>query len=184
MKYSLIALSALMLLQPAAAIHANSVETRDSWSCDASRGIDISFTPAPEHRQLLVRFPTIALSVVPPAHGNPDGYSNVGCSPTVGFLDFANQRRFAIANVTWRADNGVNLTRGQELYRLTAKVEYMIERWMGTTPVKYPIVKDLSSAVMLDMEVDPKLGNDGLQGKFEYTAENPTRVVRTPSLAI
>ncbi|KAK7993228.1 hypothetical protein PG989_006609 [Apiospora arundinis] len=167
----------LVALRPTDAIHANSVETTDSWSCDASRGIDVNFTPAPEHHQLLVRFPTIALTVMPPAHGNPGGYSDVGCSATVGFLDFSSQRRFAIANVTWRADNGIGLAKGQELYRLDAKVEYRIERFTGTYPIKYPIVKDLSTATMLDMDnIDPKLGAEGYQGVFEYTAQNPDRV--------
>ncbi|KAK7959902.1 uncharacterized protein PG986_004756 [Apiospora aurea] len=173
---SLPTLSALLpLLRPATAIHANSVES-DSWSCDASRGIDISFTPAPEHHQILVSFPTIALTVQPPAHGYPGGASNVGCSALVGFVDFAPQRRFAVANATWRADNGVDLPADAELYRLTAKVEYRIERDMGTFPRKYPIVKDLSSAVLLDLDLDPKLSDEARQGKFEYFAENPNRV--------
>ncbi|KAK6858898.1 hypothetical protein PG995_004751 [Apiospora arundinis] len=167
----------LVALRPTDAIHANSVETTDSWSCDASRGIDVNFTPAPEHRQLLVRFPTIALTVMPPAHGNPGGYSNVGCSATVGFVDFSSQRRFAIANVTWRADGGISLAKGEVLYTLDAKVEYRIERFTGTYPIKYPIVKDLSTATMLDMDnIDPKLGDEGYQGVFEYTAQNPKRV--------
>ncbi|KAK8116494.1 uncharacterized protein PG998_004775 [Apiospora kogelbergensis] len=150
MKYPFLSLSALTLLcRSGDAIHSDTVESGNSWTCDASRGIDISFTPAPEHHQILVSFPTIYMGVMPPAHGYPGGESNVGCSATVGFVDFASQRRFAIANVTWRADNGLDLPKGADLYRLNAQVEYRIERSMGTTPIKYPIIKDLSLATMV-----------------------------------
>ncbi|KAI1373892.1 hypothetical protein F4677DRAFT_461752 [Hypoxylon crocopeplum] len=169
-------LSIAVLSCAANAIHSVSVVSETPYDCDAVGGVDVAFTPKEDG--IRANFPTIWLSEVSPAHGYPGGYSLVGCGATVEFEDFPNGR-FAIANVTWSIKN-LNLTKGDNLYSLRSKVDLIIEHLTNYSPIRYPIVKDKSSAVLIDLDINPGLATtEDYQGEFKLTKENPNPVWST-----
>ncbi|XXG95049.1 Putative flavin carrier protein 3 [Hypoxylon texense] len=171
-----ILLSTTALYSVASAIHAVSVVSNTPYDCDAVRGVDIYF--APDENTIHANFPTVALTVIPPAHGFPNGDSSAVCDATVDFEDFLPSRRLAIANVTWSTGN-LNLSKTEVLSSLRSKVKLNIEHQTNYYPIKYPIVKDLSSATLVDLDVNPGLAGksyEGYHGDFNFTADNPSLV--------
>ncbi|KAI2619888.1 hypothetical protein GGR54DRAFT_601732 [Hypoxylon sp. NC1633] len=159
------------------AIHSVSVVSETPYDCDAVRGVDVYFTPNDDG--IHANFPTVHLSVMPPAHGYPGGYSQVGCGATVEFEDFPGGVRFSIANVTWNVQN-LSLTKGDNLYSLRSKVDLIIEHLTNYSPIKYPLVKDKSSATLIDLDVNPALATtEDYQGEYILTKENPNQVWST-----
>ncbi|KAI0199816.1 hypothetical protein F4808DRAFT_461471 [Astrocystis sublimbata] len=153
------------------AVHPRTIVSENAYTCNPSNGIDISFTDSGrEGSKIIADFPTIRMAVIGPAHGFPGGDSHVGCGGTVEWEDWAPYVRFAIANVTWRA-NDLNLTDKADFFSLSARVDMDVVHMENTTPVRYPLTSDKSSAAMLDVEINPKL--DEFQGKYEVTAKNP-----------
>lgn len=134
------------LSRVANAIHAVSVVSRTPYDCDAVRGVDVYF--APDENTIHANFPTVALSVIPPAHGFPNGDSVALCDATVDFEDFLPGRRFAISNVTWSTGH-LNLSGTEVLNSLSSKVKLSVEHQTHYYPVRYPIVKDLSLATLV-----------------------------------
>ncbi|KAL7629192.1 hypothetical protein AAE478_000712 [Parahypoxylon ruwenzoriense] len=155
------------------AIHSVSVRSNTPYDCNAVSGVDASFSP--DEHSIHVDFPTISLTPSPPAHGYPGGDSYAGCDATVEFEDFPTQVRFGISNVTWY--NGrLNLSENDFFYSLTSRVNLTIEHEQNFTPIKYPIIKDSSSANLLDLNIDPGIGNKSYEGEFKYMAENPNLI--------
>lgn len=119
------------------------------YDCDAVRGVDIYFSP--DENTIHVNYPTVELTVIPPAHGYPSDGSIAVCGATVDFEDFSPARRFAVQNVTW-STGYLNLSKNEVLNSLSAKlvlsVEHM-ENWTSDKYPKYPVVKDLSSATLV-----------------------------------
>ncbi|KAI8631279.1 hypothetical protein F5Y19DRAFT_25635 [Xylariaceae sp. FL1651] len=150
------------------AIHSVSVLSTSPYTCNAVSGIDIAF--ADDENSITASFPPIALTVEPPAHGYPGGNSSVGCGGTVQFEDWPTGVRFAISDVTWHTGN-LNLTAENTLNSLTAKVDFEVEHLTNYYPLHYPLIKDYSSATLLDLEVNPALSD--FQGKYELSAKNP-----------
>ncbi|KAI2620739.1 hypothetical protein GGS26DRAFT_594837 [Hypomontagnella submonticulosa] len=162
------------LLSAANAIIPVSVLSRTPYDCGAVGGVDISF--APGENSIHANFPTIKMVETVPAHGYPGGDGIVGCTAVVEFADFATSVRFAISNVTWHAGN-LNVTKNADFYSLKSKVEFSVERLQNYYPLKCPLVKDYSSAVLLDLNVNPSIGTEGYLGEFTHTETNPKPAV-------
>lgn len=142
MRYTLATLAALSATS-VRAIHPVSVLSSSPYTCNAVSGVDIDF--ATDEQSILARFPPIALSVEPPAHGNPGGDSAVGCGATVQFEDFPTAVRFRIADVTWRTGK-LNLTTDNTLDSLRARVDLIVVHQPDPEPVINPVVKNYASA--------------------------------------
>ncbi|KAI0379208.1 hypothetical protein F5Y04DRAFT_290421 [Hypomontagnella monticulosa] len=168
------------LLCTAIAVIPVSVFSTTPYTCNAIDGVDISFAPSEEslHPSIHANFPTIRMQETVPAHGNPGGDGTVGCTAAVEFTDFLTNVRFAISNVTWR--NGhLNVTKNANFYSLKSKVEFSVKRLQNYYPLKCPLVKDFSSAVLLDLNVNPGIGTEGYLGEFEHIETNPKPVWST-----
>ncbi|KAI0975962.1 hypothetical protein F4678DRAFT_419192 [Xylaria arbuscula] len=159
-----------------AAINAAAVRSQTPYSCNAVGGTDVTF--ADDLSVLHAKFPDLYLYVDTPSHGFPPSYSIMDCQTTVEFSepDFGSgysQARFAIANVTWSTNN-LTLAKGDNLNTLTAKVDLKIEVSNETSPVHYPIGKDLYENNLVNLQVNPAIGVDEpFSGEFKYTAVNP-----------
>ncbi|RYP43934.1 hypothetical protein DL768_009565 [Monosporascus sp. mg162] len=164
------ALALAALFRATSGLHSVAVRSSNAYNCDPINGIDIAFSE--DRNKISAKFPTIDLTVYPPAHGNPGGYSTVSCGASVEFEDWLSQVRFAIQNVTWHVDN-LNLTGNNNLYSLTAKVDMRVAHLTNYYPIKYPLVFDYAASTLLDLDVNPGIGNDSYQGEFEYFANNP-----------
>ncbi|KAI0100279.1 hypothetical protein GGR51DRAFT_358745 [Nemania sp. FL0031] len=165
MKYLLPILAA----SGADAIHAVSVKSTSPYTCNAVSGVDIAF--ASDSNSITANFPPISLAVEYPAHGNPGGNSSVACGGTVEFEDWPTGVQFAISDVTWHTGK-LNLAKNNQLRSLTAKVNLEIEHETNTYPIKYPVVKDYSSATLLDVNFNPALSD--YQGEYEHSMKNPS----------
>jgi hypothetical protein len=146
MKYML----CIALASAVEAIHSVSVASTNAYTCNAVSGVDIAF--ADDEKSIKASFPPIALTVVGPAHGNPGGYSTVGCGGTVEFEDWPSGVRFAISDVTWHTGD-LNLTKDNLLHSLTAQVDLEVDHETNTYPLHYPIVKDYASATLVCLRV-------------------------------
>ncbi|KAI1505579.1 hypothetical protein F5X99DRAFT_368515 [Biscogniauxia marginata] len=164
------------LSRTASAVHAAAVRSNTPYDCNAVSGVDVSFSA--DEKIIHANFPTIDLTVKPPAHGFPGGDSNVVCDATVEFEDWPTQVRFAVANVTWHA-NELNLAENDNFYSLAAKFDLSVQHLRNYSPIQYPLIFDYASSTLLDLDVDPGIGNKSYTGEFEYFAENPNLVWST-----
>ena len=130
------------------AVYVASVETSNAWVCDANRGIDIDFTPpSPYHESIEADFPTLRLVETQPAHGNPAGPAATGCGATIEFRDWSSSVHFSIKDVTFKGH--LNLTEKDYLYKLGAKVQFIVTHQQNTEPIKYPLVHDYNSSTLV-----------------------------------
>lgn len=66
------------------------------------------------------------------------------------------QARFAIANVTWSNSN-LTLAKGDNFKTLNTKVDLKIEVSNKTSPVQYPIGKDLYESNLVSLHLNRSL---------------------------
>ena len=134
----------------AAAVYPISVVSHSPVDCDVMNGLDISF--APDINSIRAWYPKTELLETPPAHGDPGGDGFLGCSATVEFDGFPSLARFAIANVTWHNDH-LNLPKNTRLSTLRSRVELSIEHLQNYSPVRCPLIKDLSRATLVSQQL-------------------------------
>ncbi|KAI1172052.1 hypothetical protein F4777DRAFT_23750 [Nemania sp. FL0916] len=159
-----------------AAINAAAVRSQTPYSCNAVGGVRVTF--ADDVSVMHASFPDLNLYVDTPSHGFPPSYSIMDCQASVEFSepDFGagnRQTRFAITNVTW-SNNNLTLAKGDNFNQLRAKVDLNIEVSNETSPVHYPIGKDLYTGNLVNLQVNPAVGVDeDFSGPFKFTAVNP-----------
>ncbi|RYP77398.1 hypothetical protein DL771_001193 [Monosporascus sp. 5C6A] len=163
------ALALAALFRATSGLHSVAVRSNNPYDCDPINGIDIAFSE--DRNKISAKFRTIELTVYPPVHGNPGGFSIVSCGASVEFKDRSPHARLAIENVTWHVDN-LNLTGNNNLYGLAAKVDMRVAHLTNYYPTKYPLVFDYAASTLLDLDVDPGIGNDSYQGEFVYFANS------------
>ncbi|KAI0109824.1 hypothetical protein F4814DRAFT_461066 [Daldinia grandis] len=168
-----------VLSRVANAVYPISVVSHSPVDCDVMNGIDISF--ASDINSIHAWYPKTELIKTPPAHGDPGGDGFLGCSATVAFDGFPSLARFAITNVTWHNDH-LSLPKNTSFSTLRSKVDLKIEHLQNYSPVRCPLVKDLSTAtlklkrVQIDIKEKPDLGVEGYEGEFKFTKQNPNLV--------
>jgi hypothetical protein len=123
------------------AIRTASVTSNWPGACDANNGIDIVFSE--DRNTIHARFPTQQLLV----GGHGAVQATTGCSATMEWSDFRTSIRFAIANVTYFGN--ITLTGGEYLNRLETQVDFSVEHQQNTEPIKYPLVKDWRSSILV-----------------------------------
>lgn len=158
------------------AINAAAVRSQTPYSCSAVGGVRVAFTD--DMSVMHTEFPDLYLNVDTPSHGFPPSYSLMYCLATVEYTeaDFGagnRQIRFAISDVTW-TNNNLTLEKGDNFRTLRGKIDLNIEVSNKTSPVHYPIGKDLYSSNLVNLEVNPAIGIDEpYSGAFKLKAENP-----------
>lgn len=138
------------------AINAAAVRSQIPYACNAVGGVRAAF--ADDMSVMHTEFPDLYLYVDTPSHGFPPSYSIMHCLATVEYKesDFGagnRQARFAISDVTW-SNNNLTLEKGDNFRTLRGKVDLNIEVSNQTSPVHYPIGKDLYSSNL----VSPRKG--------------------------
>ncbi|KAI1804249.1 hypothetical protein F4811DRAFT_571427 [Daldinia bambusicola] len=157
----------------ATAVYPISVVSHTPVDCDVMNGIDISFSR--DINSIHAWYPKTEFIETPPAHGDPGGDGFLGCSATVQFDGFPSLARFAIANVTWNNDH-LAIPKNTTFTTLGSKVELSIEHLQNYSPVRCPLVKDLSKATLIDIKEKPGLEFNDYDGEFKLTKENPNLV--------
>ncbi len=147
-----------------AAINAAAVRSQTPYSCNAVGGVSVTFEE--DMSVMHAKFPDLHLYVDTPSHGFPPSYSIMYCLTTVEFSepDFGagnRQTRFAIANVTW-SNNNLTLDKGDNFNNLRGKVDLNIEVSNETSPVHYPIGKDLYSSNLVSLHIKDLLSPLGM----------------------
>ncbi|KAI0869841.1 hypothetical protein GGS24DRAFT_477487 [Hypoxylon argillaceum] len=140
-------------------INAAAVRSQTPSSCNAVGGIGVNFEQ--DMSVMHAKFPDLHLYVDTPSHGLPPSYSIMQCISTVEFTeaDFGSgykQARFAIANVTWSNSN-LTLAKGDNFKTLNTKVDLKIEVSNKTSPVQYPIGKDLYESSLVSLHLNGSL---------------------------
>ncbi|RYP02535.1 hypothetical protein DL764_005779 [Monosporascus ibericus] len=73
--------------------------------------------------------------------------------------------------------NGIHIAFSEDRNKvsasLAAKVDMRVAHLTNYYPIKYPLVFDYAASALLDLDVNPGIGNDSYQGEFEYFANNP-----------
>ncbi|CAJ2502040.1 Uu.00g048930.m01.CDS01 [Anthostomella pinea] len=161
------------LVGDAVAIHAVAVTSQDPYACNAVSGVDIAW--AEDENSIHADFPDISLTVYPPAHGNENGQSTVGCGAAVEFADWSSGQRFAVSNVTIRASN-LNLPGDNDLYTIKASVDFQVVDLLNYYPIQYPLQLNYASSSLLDIDVDSGIGNGSFVGPYEQYVENAKTV--------
>ncbi|TGJ87454.1 hypothetical protein E0Z10_g1283 [Xylaria hypoxylon] len=162
-----------------AVVNAVAVRSKTPYSCNAVGGVGVTFEE--DMSVMHSKFPDLYLYVDTPSHGLPRSYSIMYCLTTVEFTeaDFgsgSHQTRFAISSVTW-SNNNLTLEKGDNFKTLRAKIDLDIEVSNETSPVHYPIGKDLYSSNLVNLEANPAVGvNEPYSGEFKFTANNPNPV--------
>ncbi|KAI0160289.1 hypothetical protein GGR57DRAFT_414855 [Xylariaceae sp. FL1272] len=160
-------------------VNARAVRSSTPYSCNAVGGVSVTFEDDMSFMYASLR--DLYLYVDTPSHGLPPSYSIMSCMAEVEFVesDFGSgtsQARFAIANVTW-SNNNLTLEKGDNFNQLNTKVDLNIEVSNATSPVQYPIGKDLYSGNLIDLKSNPAIGvEDSYSGPFSFTAQNPNPV--------